>query len=170
MIVRWVHPKKVEMGGKLKPAAFPIKGIMQALNLDNDGKCSSEAISLNDFNLLTSDNKEAAKEAACKFCGNRLEEKHIWPDGEGCDCEDANIGARGAIANRQALKDFGFCAQADAHSDNLLHALLCACANDELPELKNLPVEKIQKILRDMFSNIHSVESIFANCSHSEKD
>lgn len=161
MIIRWVHPKKVDADGKLKPSAFLTKSIIGTFSLNPDGSCPHNAISLSDLNLLNSHNKAVANEAACKFCTVRIDRKHQWIDGSGCNCEHRDFGARGACSTEQVLNDLGFCIQNAAQPDNPLHVLLCACAKAKKLSLERIGIDKIQKLLIDTFAHIKSVESIF---------
>lgn len=158
-IVRWVHPKKVNKNGTLKPSAFPLSQILKAMNRLPSGKCDSGTISLASFLLLTAQNKDAAKANACSYCSRGARQNSTWDDSEECDCENHDIGARGACTTKDILSEMDFSLQKAISEDNPLHVLLCA--NSEFEGNDRNDPSAIQKQLIDSFSDIQTVKNLF---------
>lgn len=161
-IVRWVHPKKVNKHGTLKPSAFPLGQVATAMSRLLTGKCDSGTISLASFALLRAENKNKAKENACEYCSRGTNQSSSWNDSEECDCENAKIGARGACTTEVMLSTINFELQNAVSEFNPLHVLLCTSAASVGEDSKDPAA--VQKQLMDSFSNIQTVKRLFQNC------
>lgn len=160
-IVRWVHPKKVNENGTLKPAAFPLAQVLKAMDRSPLGGCDDGTISLASFALLKEENKKNAKTNACGYCTRGARQKNSWNDSEDCDCENNAIGARGACTAEKNLSILHFGLQNAVTDCNPLHVLLCAKTTFEHEDLE-FP-ESVQKKLMDSFSDIRTVKRLFQN-------
>ena len=150
-ITRWVHPRKVDNKGRLRPSAFPLEQLIKAMDIAS-GNLDSGTISLASFSLLTKENRAVAKKNACAYCARAAHNRYEWNDAEECDCDKSSIGARGACAPEDVLLASGFFFKNAVNEQNPLHVLLY--------KREACDVDDVQSLLLEYFSSIHTVKSL----------